>query len=875
MIFPAMTATMIAYDEGANVAANRVRLTVPAGSGYTKLDITPADLSYAYQDDPVSEAMAKNLDFEVLARYDARNIYLRVVVNTPYRYNDLTRDCTPEYCDEWDCEDPECEHDELIPHTHHDHNCAGMIWAQSCIQVSFASVDDMGGDRLELGFARNSFTGELLDAIWSQNPNAMTEYDPEGNYNVSLSGNTLTYDVTVPVNTFLNRDTVAQGDVIGFNLVIAQSETGEYQRWTHTQVSAGITGGRTKNAHYFARLMLGEGDWDDPPPPEKGTDIVTITAPNAGAGITIDGVRDAAYAGPVTIATPNADSPANTATGKAWTAWNDNKLYFYIEVADTTRNPRHEESHWAADSIEIFIDWNAGRGGETIASPETPYWQLRIPAYDTGKLTGGIWTGIGFEWVEWDPALFNEACEWVVVPLNGSWNNGYIIEIAIPAPEGVILSEGKQIPFDFQINDNMAGISRDGTVHLAESGLNDQQWSTPYACMGLLTLGAGEIITPPPPPDEPVAATGIYIEYDGKRLRANEQIPSGQPFNAGGQITLKAVIEPAAAAEGKTVVWTSSNPNTVSVDSNGAVSLLRPGNEIITATLVDVDGGRTYTAKCRVNVRSGNAGAPVVPGEPLPLTLNAVVVESDQGYQALGVRFNWNTAADAIGYRIYRSLIPDEEGLDITDFPIIGTDFIDVNIDSNKSYYYSIRAVLKEADREGNPEVLGDASEQISVSTEVLLWDEIFEDEEIEIDPELRRNVLLMQIGNPNMTINGDEKEVDPGRGTVPLIQRNRTFVPIRAIVEEMGGDVDWCDDERKITLEFHDLARDQNNTVEMWLDRRDLIVNGEESGPMDVALESINGRAMVPVRFAAENLGCFIVWIGSTQEIVIVYFSY
>lgn len=42
----------------------------------------------------------------------------------------------------------------------------------------------------------------------------------------------------------------------------------------------------------------------------------------------------------------------------------------------------------------------------------------------------------------------------------------------------------------------------------------------------------------------------------------------------------------------------------------------------------------------------------------------------------------------------------------------------------------------------------------------------------------------------PRMTINGVEKEIDPCRGTVPVIINDRTLLPVRAIVEEMGGTV-------------------------------------------------------------------------------------
>ena len=47
---------------------------------------------------------------------------------------------------------------------------------------------------------------------------------------------------------------------------------------------------------------------------------------------------------------------------------------------------------------------------------------------------------------------------------------------------------------------------------------------------------------------------------------------------------------------------------------------------------------------------------------------------------------------------------------------------------------------------------------------------------------------LSMEIGNPVMTVNGTQSEIDPGRGTAPVIQNGRTLVPIRAIVEDSLG---------------------------------------------------------------------------------------
>ena len=117
------------------------------------------------------------------------------------------------------------------------------------------------------------------------------------------------------------------------------------------------------------------------------------------------------------------------------------------------------------------------------------------------------------------------------------------------------------------------------------------------------------------------------------------------------------------------------------------------------------------------------------------------------------------------------------------------------------------------------------------------------------------------------MSVNGLTKEVDPGRGTVPMIISSRTMVPIRAIVEAMGGSIMWDNIERKITM----TAR--GNTVEMWIGKTEMRINGVAK-TMDVAPVIQNERTYVPVRFAAENLNAQIDWINSTREAVIIFAS-
>lgn len=129
----------------------------------------------------------------------------------------------------------------------------------------------------------------------------------------------------------------------------------------------------------------------------------------------------------------------------------------------------------------------------------------------------------------------------------------------------------------------------------------------------------------------------------------------------------------------------------------------------------------------------------------------------------------------------------------------------------------------------------------------------------------LGKNKMVLQIGNPTMEVNGKKQEVDPGRGTTPVILNDRAFLPIRSVIEAMGGTVGWDAELKKITIEA------RGNKIEMWLNSNTISVNGQYK-KIDVAPTIINDRTVVPVRFVAENLGCEVDWDATTKMITIKY---
>ena len=123
--------------------------------------------------------------------------------------------------------------------------------------------------------------------------------------------------------------------------------------------------------------------------------------------------------------------------------------------------------------------------------------------------------------------------------------------------------------------------------------------------------------------------------------------------------------------------------------------------------------------------------------------------------------------------------------------------------------------------------------------------------------------LLTMQVGNPMMTVNGTESEIDPGRGTVPVVQNGRTLVPVRAIIEAMGGSVNWDEETQTALLELG------GDIITLTLGSQTAFFN-ETAHTLDVTPVSINDRTMLPIRFIAESFRFDVEWDEETQTITI-----
>ena len=123
--------------------------------------------------------------------------------------------------------------------------------------------------------------------------------------------------------------------------------------------------------------------------------------------------------------------------------------------------------------------------------------------------------------------------------------------------------------------------------------------------------------------------------------------------------------------------------------------------------------------------------------------------------------------------------------------------------------------------------------------------------------------IITLQIDNPNMTVDGRSEEIDPGRGTTPVIVNDRTLVPIRAIIEAVGGTVDWEQNTQTTTLSYN------SDAIRLTIDSTTAYLN-DEASELDAAPAIINDRTMLPIRFIAESFKFTVGWDEATQTVTV-----
>ncbi|MCH5185419.1 MAG: aldo/keto reductase [Oscillospiraceae bacterium] len=125
------------------------------------------------------------------------------------------------------------------------------------------------------------------------------------------------------------------------------------------------------------------------------------------------------------------------------------------------------------------------------------------------------------------------------------------------------------------------------------------------------------------------------------------------------------------------------------------------------------------------------------------------------------------------------------------------------------------------------------------------------------------RQTLIMTINSPTMTVDGVSAEVDPGRGTAPIISNDRTILPVRAVIEALDGAIEWDEISRTATLTYG------GDAIDLAIDSTTAYFNGEPQ-TLDVAPVIIDDRTYLPIRFIAERFNWGVEWNETARTVTI-----
>jgi len=117
----------------------------------------------------------------------------------------------------------------------------------------------------------------------------------------------------------------------------------------------------------------------------------------------------------------------------------------------------------------------------------------------------------------------------------------------------------------------------------------------------------------------------------------------------------------------------------------------------------------------------------------------------------------------------------------------------------------------------------------------------------------LRRGVI------PTVFYNGKKIKFDQ----IPVIEGGRTLVPLRAIFETFGAEVDWDGITKTVT------AVKDNTEVKLTIDSTTAYKNGQAI-TLDVPAKIVNGRTLVPVRFVSDCFAVSVDWDDTMRRVIL-----
>lgn len=109
---------------------------------------------------------------------------------------------------------------------------------------------------------------------------------------------------------------------------------------------------------------------------------------------------------------------------------------------------------------------------------------------------------------------------------------------------------------------------------------------------------------------------------------------------------------------------------------------------------------------------------------------------------------------------------------------------------------------------------------------------------------------------------NGKALEFNEGMG-MPYIENDRVLIPLRAVAQGMGKQVEWKESTRQVVVS------DGQTKIRLTIGSKTVLVNDTPTAT-DVPAAIKNDRTYVPLRFVSQCLGAKVDWNGTLRQVAI-----
>lgn len=117
-------------------------------------------------------------------------------------------------------------------------------------------------------------------------------------------------------------------------------------------------------------------------------------------------------------------------------------------------------------------------------------------------------------------------------------------------------------------------------------------------------------------------------------------------------------------------------------------------------------------------------------------------------------------------------------------------------------------------------------------------------------------------VANVDIKVTVDGKTVDFPDAKPFIDDNNRTLIPVRFVVEELGADVVWNGKKKEVYIYYNDIyimLKINSNKIQIESS------NDNTINDMDTKAIIKNSRTYVPIRYVAEGLGATVQWTNNT----------